>query len=135
MLFGAKAASEAQNANPGPQAVHTTTNGKVLFRKLCSDCHGLRGEPPTEVLELLNSVPANLRAPSYRYGNSSGQIIESIQNGHGQKMPSFKNRLSDRQISAIANYVVTLSGSADSTAKQDSPSEPLEYGEQNLEDE
>ncbi len=89
------------------QAVELT-QGALLYKKLCAQCHGSRGKAPEEILKLLSPAPSDLSAAEYRYGSSEKTIAENISQGRGLNMFRFDNRLSSEQIIALAKYLRTL---------------------------
>ena len=82
--------------------------GRALYAKLCSNCHGEKGVPKQSVTALLSPPPSDLTSSVYRYGNSKDDIIATIRRGKGLNMFRFDNRLSPEQIEAIAKFVLTL---------------------------
>jgi mono/diheme cytochrome c family protein len=85
-----------------------TIDGKVLYQKFCSSCHGEIGKSPENLSAILESNPTDLNSNNYKYGNSREEIIKSIKEGRGENMLQFKNILSDKQIEAIADYIKKL---------------------------
>ncbi|MGD9385234.1 MAG: cytochrome-c oxidase, cbb3-type subunit III [Thioalkalispiraceae bacterium] len=89
-----------QDANKRDFALSTA---KVLFADNCAACHqpggaGLAGSYPSLVDD------------DWIWGGSFKQVEETIRKGHKGNMPGFGQRLSDKQISAVAEYVLSLSG-------------------------
>lgn len=116
------------------QTVHTTINGKVLFDKLCTSCHGMDGTPPESMESLLDPYPADLRSKAYRYGNSFAEIRHSIAQGRGTNMLPFGNRLSSEQIDAVTQYVISMSEDVNKPGKDPSSKHaPQEVDEQSQE--
>lgn len=76
---------------------------KGLFGDNCAACHGAGG---TGVMGLY----PNLRDDAWLWGGSTGDIENSIRNGHQGYMPSFRHALSEQQMSDTAGYVLSLSG-------------------------
>lgn len=79
--------------------------GRILYRKLCSKCHGANGTPSTEITALLEPAPTDLTRLPYRYGSSISDISDSIRRGRGTNMFRFDNRIADEQIEAISLYI------------------------------
>lgn len=90
-----------------PIGAHQDT-GSAIYVRLCAKCHGDRGTPPPWVESLLMPPPTDLAAETYKYGSSKTAVERSIRLGLGTNMFRFNNRLTERQISAVADYVLRL---------------------------
>ena len=80
-----------------------------LFANNCAQCHGSDAKGS-------KGFP-NLTDNDWLYGNTSEHITQSILNGRQGMMPAYEAILSDGQRSAIAQYVLSLSGQATDSAK------------------
>jgi cytochrome c oxidase cbb3-type subunit 3 len=76
---------------------------KVLFADNCAACHQAGGDG------VMGSYP-NLLDDAWLWGGSFEKIQETISNGRTGSMPGFKASLSTKQISDVADYVLSLSG-------------------------
>lgn len=76
---------------------------KVLFADNCAACHQAGGDG------VIGFYP-NLLDDAWLWGGSFSKIQETITNGHNGVMPAFKGRLSEKQTSDVAEYVLSLSG-------------------------
>ena len=76
---------------------------KVLFADNCAACHQTGGNG------VIGAFP-NLLDDAWLWGGSFDKIRETITNGRNGSMPSFKASLSGKQISDVADYVLSLSG-------------------------
>lgn len=72
----------------------------------CYGCHGNGG----------GDIGPALMDDEWRYGGSISQIRASIAEGRPNGMPSFRDKLTDRQLWQIAAYVRSMSGRADKLA-------------------
>lgn len=87
--------------------------GKQLFKKHCIQCHGLSGEANTKIAKMLATPPANFDDPTYKDSRgkklseySDDQLESKIKYGSkGTAMPSFKSKLSDKEIEYLVAYV------------------------------
>ena len=77
-------------------AAPQTPNGKGLYERKCSRCHGEDGTPEKR------NVP-NLKKSDI----TDAERIEIITNGE-EKMPAFGKKLSKQEIAAVAAYARTL---------------------------
>jgi len=93
------------NTCPGKKRpVQTSTDGRLLYEANCAACHGrdgrgLRGAPSL-VSGSLGALSADELAPKIKKGKPLGG------------MPRFRDTLTDQQIKAIADHVVTMRGAA-----------------------
>ena len=78
---------------------------KVLFADNCAACHQAGGNG------VIGFYP-NLLDDAWLWGGSSKKIQETITNGHNGSMPAFKTRLTEKQTSDVATYVLSLSGNS-----------------------
>lgn len=98
---------------PGPVAISDTTDGpydhnaygtsegQTLFEQMnCSGCHANGG----------GGIGPALMDETWIYGSTPQQIYASIAEGRANGMPSWKNRLSTKQIWELVAYVRSLSG-------------------------
>lgn len=76
--------------------------GVRLFANNCAVCHGADGGG--------NYGFPNLTDKDWLYGGSPEQIKASITSGRAGSMPAFGSMLSETQVLAIAEYVLSLSG-------------------------
>ncbi|MCW8899594.1 MAG: cytochrome-c oxidase, cbb3-type subunit III [Gammaproteobacteria bacterium] len=76
---------------------------KVLFADNCAACHQAGGNG------VVGRYP-NLLDDAWLWGGSFNKIQETITNGRTGSMPGFKASLSAKQISDVAEYVLSLSG-------------------------
>ena len=67
--------------------------GQELFAGNCARCHGADGQGAI--------------GPSLQHETDPAKVTNQVRNG-GQIMPAFGAKLSDAQISAVAEYVLSL---------------------------
>lgn len=86
---------------PFDRNAYGTAEGQTLFGQMnCSGCHANGG----------GAIGPALMDDVWIYGSSPRQIYASIAEGRANGMPSWKNRLTDRQIWELVAYVRSLSG-------------------------
>jgi len=76
---------------------------KVIFADNCAACHQTGGDG------VIGFYP-NLLDDAWLWGGSFSKIQESIEKGRNGVMPGFKGRLTEKQTSDVAEYVLSLSG-------------------------
>ncbi len=75
---------------------------KVVFADNCAACHQAGGNG------VIGFYP-NLLDDAWLWGGSFSKIQETITNGRNGSMPAFKGRLTEKQTSDVADYVLSLS--------------------------
>ncbi len=103
------ASSYEQIRNDEEKSAFAYSMAKVLFADNCAACHQAGGNGK------IGFYP-NLLDDAWLWGGSFEKIQETITNGRHGAMPSFKGRLSEEQISDVAEYVLSLSGNEMDTA-------------------
>jgi len=88
--------------DPGKSAF-VLAYGKGIFGDYCAACHQAGGQG------VIGNFP-NLVDDSWLWGGDAADIETTIRKGRKGNMPAHKGVLSDEQITAAANYVLSLSG-------------------------
>ncbi len=78
--------------------------GSDTYKAKCQGCHGPGGVPSEGMVKAMGMKP--LGGPDVQK-MSDAEITTAINNGKG-KMPAFKGKLSDSQISDLVKYIRTL---------------------------
>ncbi len=81
--------------------------GVQLFASFCSRCHGNEG---TGGLALYDGGPSprNFHDPAFHLARTDDQIKQTIVNGKGTGMPSFRTMLTDPQLDALVAHLRSL---------------------------
>jgi cytochrome c oxidase cbb3-type subunit 3 len=88
-------------AGPFDNNAYETSEGQILFDRMnCSGCHSHGG----------GGMGPALMDDQWIYGSEANQIFASISEGRPNGMPSWRQRLTDRQIWQLVAYVRSLSG-------------------------
>jgi cytochrome c553 len=100
MLISAYVLAEAARSKPYP-VKHAPANeqadGKYLFEHNCIYCHGTDGKKSyREAADLSLSV------------KDAAKVTAVIKNGSNNKMPAYGGLLSEKEIQAVADYIITL---------------------------
>lgn len=83
-----------------------STEGPVLFAKLCTQCHGPTGKPTESMAQALKV--RDLTDPAVRATLTQARVKEQILQGSATKtMPSFQGLVTDAQADALAAWVVS----------------------------
>jgi mono/diheme cytochrome c family protein len=79
-------------------------DGAAIFKAKCAMCHGAVGSASTGMGKSMGLKP--LSSPEVQK-MSDADLTTLVTNGKG-KMPAYKGKLSDDEISAVVKYVKTL---------------------------
>ena len=85
-------------ASPVEAVSSEAASPRTLYVQNCAKCHGSNGKAQTALGKRLGADDLTASTAS------TSKIIRVITNGRG-KMPSFKKKLSTKQISSLAGYV------------------------------
>lgn len=77
-------------------------DGKALYESKCAMCHGKDG-----VAKPMAKGSANLNDPAFQKANDLAAVVKVTAEGKN-KMPAYKDKLSEAEIQAIAAHVKTL---------------------------
>ncbi len=83
--------------------------GLELYHKYCQVCHGEEGDGDGVMTKLLGIMPMDHTNPNETNSFSNAEIIESILDGKGRFMPSWRNTLSQDDAEALVSYIRLLS--------------------------
>ena len=97
-----------------PDSIEPSDHG--LYRQLCASCHGETGQGRGTVAASQNPYPRDFRKGVFKYKSAlrnskplKSDIAHTLRHGlAGSQMPLF-NKLSDKQIDALVDYVIYLS--------------------------
>ena len=98
-----KTASYAEIINDDDKSAFAYSMAKVLFADNCAACHQAGGNG------VVGSYP-NLLDDDWLWGGKFEQIQHTISSGRAGFMPAFKASLNDKQLSQVADYVLSVSG-------------------------
>ena len=73
-----------------------TVNGGEIYKTHCAECHGGAGEGAEKGISLLKG---------HALKHSEKEYIEQVNEGDGDEMPAFKDKLSAEQIAAVVKYI------------------------------
>ena len=87
-----------------PTVAAAQGGGADIFKSKCAMCHGPDGSASTGMGKSMGLKP--LGSPEVQK-TSAADMSALVTNGKG-KMPAFKGKLSDEEITAVVQYVKTL---------------------------
>ncbi len=102
-LKNVNASTFEQIASDAEKSAFANSTAKVLFADNCAACHQTGGNG------VVGYYP-NLLDDAWLWGGSYNKIQETIIKGRNGSMPGFKTRLTEKQTSDVADYVLSLSG-------------------------
>ena len=94
---------EAAAPTPAPAAVQApaqviAADSQTLFKKHCAGCHGANGK---------GAFGPDLSG-EYKYGKTTMAAQESIAYGRPKNMPGFEQKLSQEEIDALTEFILSL---------------------------
>ena len=100
---------EAQKLkNPVPGDESSVTEGRKIYLRHCASCHGPSGKGDGS-MALAGGTPSNLTDEIWDHGSSDGEIFVVIRDGSSSDMESYKDKLTEKQIWQLVNYIRSLS--------------------------
>jgi mono/diheme cytochrome c family protein len=96
---------EAQSLkNPEPQNAESIEAGKKLYQRHCAACHGPNAKGDGG-MALSGGEPSDLTDDAWDYGSTDGEIFVVIRDGVSADMLAYKEKLPEKQIWQIVNYI------------------------------
>jgi mono/diheme cytochrome c family protein len=106
-LFGLVLLMTGSNIQAGTgNAVASSSDSKTTYDVKCAKCHGKDGRGKTLKGRLTHA--RDLTPGQWQNDVTDERLFNSISNGRGKKMPSFKKELSEADIDALVAYVRRL---------------------------
>ena len=93
--------------NPVPGDAASIEEGKKLYGRHCASCHGPTGKGDGG-MALSGGTPANLTDETWDHGSSDGEIFVVIRDGTSTDMESYKEKLTEKQIWHLVNFIRSL---------------------------
>ena len=82
-------------------------DGPAVFAETCARCHGAGGQPTDSNMKALGV--RDLTSPEFQGRATAELVANQVRNGSSNGvMPPFAGALTDAQIEAVAQYVLTL---------------------------
>ena len=95
----AKPADEKTSAAAASAAATEQADGAALYAQRCAMCHGADAK---------GGMGPDLTTDDYVYGKSPAEVTESIAAGRDNGMPAFANQLSQEEVQALVDYLLSL---------------------------
>jgi mono/diheme cytochrome c family protein len=99
-------ARAASMKNPVPATAQSLSQGKAVYAKECTSCHGDAGKGNGPEAANLSRKPTDLSDPQVR-NESDGEIFWKISEGK-KPMPRFAHSLNEDQRWHVVNYLRSL---------------------------
>lgn len=87
-------------------SIGASSDAKSTFDAKCAKCHGKDGRGKTMRGRLAHA--RDLTSAQWQNDVTDERLFNSVSNGRGKKMPSFKKQLSEADIDALVAYVRRL---------------------------
>jgi mono/diheme cytochrome c family protein len=97
----------AKLKNPIASSRETIENGKALYRRHCSSCHGVGGKGDGGQA-LSGGEPSDLTDDKWDTGSTDGEIFIAIRDGLSADMLAYKDKLKDNQMWTLVVYLRSL---------------------------
>ena len=81
--------------------------GKTVYLANCKQCHGVLGQPTKAAERKYDHIASFTDGPFFDK-RTEDSIVTVLKNGKGRDMKSFKDKLSDAEMHAVAQYIRTL---------------------------
>jgi uncharacterized repeat protein (TIGR01451 family) len=81
--------------------------GKELYAKNCASCHGDKGDGKGSAAAMLRTPPSNFADARMMSTHASQELFDTLTQGK-EKMPSYKNKLTDDQRWNLVDYLWTF---------------------------
>ena len=93
--------------NPVPSDAESIEAGKKSYQRFCASCHGPKGKGDGG-LALSGGTPSDLTDETWDYGSTDGEIFVVIRDGVSSDMLAYKEKLNEKQIWQVINYIRSL---------------------------
>lgn len=92
--------------NPIPFSKKSIGRGRMIFKRMCTECHGPDGKGQMDVI----ADASDLTVPKRYYsGSTVGEMYSSIRNGAGTNMPPFAEQLKkEDDMWHLVNFIQSL---------------------------
>lgn len=92
--------------NPVGYSRKSIAQGKSVFSRYCTSCHGPDGKSEVDVV----ADATDLTSPkAWKNGTTDGEIFRSIRDGQGASMPSFRTQIrKEEDLWHLVNFVRSL---------------------------
>jgi len=106
MALNAKVAKEAPTQVPVPATEPNLMAGAKSYRRYCSECHGLSGEPPSATAKGMFPKPPQLFDGKGVTDDPVGETYWKVSNGiRLTGMPAFSGSLTDEQLWQVSQLL------------------------------
>ena len=82
-------------------------DGPSIYKEECKSCHGINGAPPQRAKDKYKKIKT-LGEENFVSGLSQDSIVTILKKGIDKDMKSFKDKLSDPEMHAVAAYIKEL---------------------------
>ncbi len=93
--------------NPVANDAASIEAGKALFKRYCASCHGPNAKGDGG-MALSGGTPSDLTDETWDYGSTDGEIFVAIRDGVSADMLAYKEKLNEKQIWQIVNFLRSL---------------------------
>jgi mono/diheme cytochrome c family protein len=98
----------ARLTSPVPDSAESRAAGRRTYQRLCARCHGIEGKGDGGGAGA-GGQPADFTDAAWIFGGTPGEIFTVIRDGTSADMESYAERISEKEIWDLVNYVLGLS--------------------------
>jgi mono/diheme cytochrome c family protein/uncharacterized membrane protein len=118
-----KPSPSGTSSQPSPTTAADVSATESLFQQHCTKCHAADGTGKTTRRRLAR-IP-NFSAASWQAQRSDAQLLASILDGKGPKMPAWRGKISEQQARSLVARVRAFASPADRSGQElDEPAPP-----------
>ena len=94
-------------------------SGESVYKEECKSCHGLKGTPPERAKAKYKKIKP-IGQEGFISALSEDSVVVILKKGIDKDMKSFKDKLSEPEMKAVAAYVKQLGGETKGAKKESS---------------
>jgi mono/diheme cytochrome c family protein/uncharacterized membrane protein len=117
----AESSIRSASSNPSEPAAISPQTDRELFRKHCVKCHGADGTG-TEMRRRRPELP-DFTDPAWQARRRETQLLASILDGKGTKMPPWRADISEEQARGLVAYIRSFASGSDRTSHVEQPAD------------
>ena len=97
----------AKVESPVPATPESVGEGRVIYRRMCSRCHGIEGRGDGGGAGA-GGQPADFTDDVWEFGSSDGELFYAIHDGTSGDMQSYADLIEDEDIWHLVNFLRSL---------------------------
>lgn len=123
LLLAVNAAAQTPAAAPA-KAEAPKVDAAKLYAGKCSSCHGKDGKGSAAMAKMFKADPAEMNLTSEGAAKTSDADLTKVMVEGRNKMPAFKGKLKDEEISALVAFIRGLAPKPEAAKAAEAPKAP-----------